>query len=296
MIRILFAALLALVLASEASRADTYGIDLFIGAPAQDGFVQIVVGPTETLYIPVSAFPENGRLSLDDNFAHNQLEGEAIPGALGKDQLKKKIAGVFDDVNRAYAPAGISFRVRSITFIDPAKAGLGPRVNKDEPTLNLGVTKDKDGKEKSDLLDRFKTFAGNDRSSFKMLMVPIADEASSEQGRAETGIHSVVDLGNVFHSRDTGVLVAHELGHNFGLQHLKGANPFRHFMAESLPDRRPGRGSPNTPCENLIGGEGCERIEGIINNYRSQRWVEERGGSGDGGGQQTEETGNEESE
>jgi hypothetical protein len=210
---------------------------------------------------------------------------------LSKDELKAKIDKVFDHVNRAYAPANVSFRVRSITFIDPAKIGLMPRVNEDGQTLNLGVSKGQ-----SDLLVRFKRFTGSDRTSFKMLMVPINDNQTNEQGRAdEPGVHSVVDIGNAFHSRNNGFLLAHELGHNFGLQHVKGS-PFRHFMAEMMPDRAAGP-DRNTACENRIGSDGCDRIGRILDNYRSQRWVEERGGSGEGtGGQQSEETGGEANE
>jgi hypothetical protein len=287
-IRLLFVALLALILC-ESPRADTFAIDLFIGAPAQDGYVQVAAGPGETLYIPVSAFPSDGRLAFDAEFEHNRHEGEQIPGALSKDKLREKIARVFDHVNRAYAPANVSFRVRSITFIDPAKIGLMPRVNEDGQTLNLGVSKNQ-----SDLLVRFKRFTGSDRTSFKMLMVPINDDRTNEQGRAdEPGVHSVVDLGNAFRSRDNGFLVAHELGHNFGLKHLKEASPFRHFMAETMPDRAVGP-NRNTACENMIGSDACDRIGPILDNYRSQRWAEERGGSGDGNaGQQSEETGGE---
>jgi hypothetical protein len=75
-IRLLFMALLAFVLVHESPRADTFAIDLFIGAPAQDGFVQITVGSGETLYIPVGVFPAGGRLAFDAQFDHNRHDGE----------------------------------------------------------------------------------------------------------------------------------------------------------------------------------------------------------------------------
>jgi hypothetical protein len=203
----------------------TFAIDVYVAVPpiAGEQVVQVPHG-YDNLIFPKAKFDKDGMAPLDVN----------DPAFDGGAAFEKKVKQVIGSTNKAFKDAGVRFRVRRIIFIDVTSKTLVKHFKPEDGVLSF--SKDKDGK--SGLLADFDKATAGTKDAFRLLIADLElDRNDPEKGRAKDGGNvAVVEVGNTFEGRMQGSIVIHELGHNLGLSHAKGADPQERAMADTEPD------------------------------------------------------------
>jgi len=237
--RVISSAILAVILAlclgiistSDAAADETFITDIYIAVPSVGGeldgeFVyQSYYSESGFVLVPKKAFAKNDVIKLDDKFE----------GAKG---LKAAIDKSITAANTEFGKAVVTFEVRNIYFVSADNKHIKGSYNSDDGFFDLGV---KGGK--STLLSGFEKLTATNTDSFNILLAPLTEgDSKIEEGWAEQpGNTSIVDIGRAVNQKDGGFILIHELGHNLGLGHQAGANPFNTAMAHQSPSRPPGK-------------------------------------------------------